>query len=253
MNKKQTALVSVFIIIVFIAYIIYDTFISQDKVNTDQTELISSVDTTDLKWQITEKFQTQQGTLKSIAIAGNNIITGGENFLASYNKDFSLNWNIETSDIINCICSYGDTIYAATNEMIFLYDIQGENISELGPYEDDCIITGISSNSQYLVFSDAGNKMVFVLSKTGELLYFFGNTGKEFIIPSPYFDVKITNDNKIILANTGKRRIEFRTLDGEIFSYFGESGFAPEEFCGCCNPSHFDIFPDNRIVTAEKG
>ena len=254
MNKKQTALVSVFIIIVFMTYIIYDIFISKDKVNNQPTESSRIADTTELKWQKTEKLQIQQGKLKSITVTGDNkIITGGETFLVSYNNDLSLNWSVETPGIINCICSSGDTIFAATNEIILLYNKDGEKITEWGPYENNCIITGISSNGFYLAFADAGNKMVFVLGNTGELLYFFGNRGERFIIPSPYFDVTITPDNKIIVANTGKRRIEFRTLEGEILNYFGEAGIAHGEFCGCCNPSHFVVLSDNRLATSEKG
>ena len=154
MNKKQTALVSVFIIIVFMTYIIYDTFIGKDNVINEQVETSNISDSTKSEWQNIEKLHIQPGKLKAIAIIGdNNILAGGENFLASYNNNLSLNWNVETPDIINCISSDGNTIFAATNELILLYNKNGEKISEWGPYEDNCIITGISSNSQYLVFS----------------------------------------------------------------------------------------------------
>ena len=54
------------------------------------------------------------------------------------------------------------------------------------------------------------------------------------------------------VANTGHRRIETRSLDGELISYFGEPGMAPGAFCGCCNPAHFIVIPDG-FITAEKG
>jgi hypothetical protein len=54
------------------------------------------------------------------------------------------------------------------------------------------------------------------------------------------------------MANTGNFRIEMRTIDGNIISTFGEPGITPEDFCGCCNPSHFALIPQG-FVTAEKG
>ena len=34
---------------------------------------------------------------------------------------------------------------------------------------------------------------------------------------------------------------------------WGEYGTEIDEFCGCCNPSHFAILEDGSFVTSEKG
>ena len=146
----------------------------------------------------------------------------------------------------------GDTIFASTQETILLVNPTGKIINEWGPYEDSCIITSVSSNKYFIAFGDAGNKLVFIVKKTGELQKIIGHSGSEFIIPSPYFDVALTTDNKLIVANTGRRRVETRTIDGNMISFFGEPGTAPDSFCGCCNPAHFALLADG-LVTAEKG
>lgn len=91
------------------------------------------------------------------------------------------------------------------------------------------------------------------MNREGALKHFFGQPGNQFLVPSPYFDVSFLEDGTLGVANPGKRRIEYRTVNGEIISVFGEEGVGLEEFCGCCNPSHFAFMPDGRIVTAEKG
>ena len=137
-------------------------------------------------------------------------------------------------------------------ELILIISSGGEIKDEWGPFEDNGIITSVSSNRSYVAFADAGNKMIFILDKNGMVKKIIGQNDGQFIIPSPYFDVALTSDNTLFVANTGHRRVETRTIEGEFRSYFGEPGTAPEAFCGCCNPAHFIVIPDG-FVTAEKG
>jgi hypothetical protein len=49
------------------------------------------------------------------------------------------------------------------------------------------------------------------------------------------------------------RRIETWSPDGELLSWWGESGTAVEAFSGCCNPVNIAILPDGHFITVEKG
>ena len=62
----------------------------------------------------------------------------------------------------------------------------------------------------------------------------------------------LDSDNILFVANTGHRRVETRSVQGQFKSCFGEPGTSPGAFCGCCNPAHFIVTPDG-FVTAEKG
>ena len=137
-------------------------------------------------------------------------------------------------------------------DLILIINTRGEIKDEWGPFEDNGIITSVTANKDYICFADAGNKMVFILDKKGVVKKLIGQNDGQFVIPSPYFDVVLDHDNALFIANTGHRRVETRSIEGELLSYFGEPGIAPEAFCGCCNPSHFISVPEG-FVTAEKG
>ena len=204
-------------------------------------------------WEIATEIVIPHGDLKAVATTNVGIIIGGDSFITLYNYDLKLLWNSSLSDPIGAIAAYGDTIYATTVEIILLFTSEGEKIDEWGPFDDNSIITSIAANRDYVAIADAGDKIVFVLNKAGALVSLVGQPGNQYVIPSPYFDVSFSDDGFLVTTNPGKRNIEFRTIKGEIISYFGEAGIALEYFCGCCNPSHFVFLPGGNLVTAEKG
>lgn len=253
MNKKVAGIVSVVFILICIGYIIFDiaTGKSDKKVvveeETEQTEL-------ETQWSIVKEFRVEAGRLTSVALTySDNLICAGESFISAYSTNFSLEWEIPLEETIWALDVSGDTIFAATRENIYLFSLSGELLDEWGPYDDEAIITSITANRDYVAFADAGNLLVYVVNKNGALKSIVGHPGIQFIIPSAYFDVHLTKDDTLVIANTGKRNIEFRNIEGELFRVFGEEGDEFDEFCGCCNPAHFAFAPDGNIVTAEKG
>ncbi len=253
MNKKVAGIISVVFILICIGYIIFDiaTGKSDKKVvveeETERTEL-------ETQWQIVKEFRVEAGRLTSVALTySDNLICAGESFIAAYSTNFSLEWEIPIEETIWALDVSGDTIFAATRENIYLFNLSGELLDEWGPYDDEAIITSITANRDYVAFADAGNLLVYVVNKNGALKSIVGHPGIQFIIPSAYFDVHLTKDDTLVIANTGKRNIEFRNIEGELIRVFGEEGDEFDEFCGCCNPAHFAFAPDGNIVTAEKG
>lgn len=252
MNKNIAAYFSLAIIVLFIVYIAYD--LSKDRPVAETTIIAESAEVYESNWSVIERLEIPFGHLKSVGLGENAIVVGGENFLAAYDKkDLSVLWNITTEKEIKALSIFDDVIYASNGEIIMLYTIEGTFIEEWGPYDDESFITSISSNKDFVAFADARNRIIFVVNREGALKHFFGQPGNQFLVPSPYFDVSFLEDGTLGVANPGKRRIEYRTVNGEIISVFGEEGVGLEEFCGCCNPSHFAFMPDGRIVTAEKG
>jgi outer membrane protein assembly factor BamB len=251
MNKKIAAFFSVLIILVFIGYMIFDSvrpggFIKNENKTLDNDSLPDS-------WKISGEMKVIEGSLKTITVSPTgNIYLGGDSFVSCYDEDLKLIWNLKTPYPVTSLSNYGDTIFASTMELILIISSGGQIKDEWGPFEDNGIITSVTSNSSYIAFADAGNKMVFILNKKGEVKKLIGQNDEQFIIPSPYFDVALASDNTLFVANTGHRRVETRTIDGIFKSYFGEPGTAPGAFCGCCNPAHFIIVP-NGFATAEKG
>lgn len=251
MNKRVAAFLSVLILLVFIGYMIFDTARPQGlEKNKNKSGIIDSLQDS---WKISREFKVEKGSLKAVTVSpSGNIYLGVDSLISSYDKDLKLMWSIKAPDHITSLSNYGDTIFASTLEMILVISSGGEIKDEWGPFEDNAIITSVASNSKYVAFADAGNKMVFILDKKGRVKTMIGQKDGQFVVPSPYFDVALDSDNLLYIANTGHRRIETRSIEGVLKSYFGEPGMAPGAFCGCCNPAHFILLPDG-FVTAEKG
>src|SRR5512133_333944 len=251
MNKKVTTILSVLIILVFIGYIVYDTA----KPAAQAKNEIANPLTPEIPdaWKISREFKVNEGSLKAVTVTQKgNIYLGGDSFVSCYDKELNLIWNVKTASAVTSLTSYGDSIFASTVEDILILSPAGKILNEWGPYGDSCFITSVGSNRKYVAIADAGNKIVYILDKGGEVKTMIGQNDKQFVIPSPYFDVALDDNNNLFTANTGLHRIETRSIDGIVKSYFGEAGTAPEYFCGCCAPPHFAVIPEG-FVTAEKG
>ena len=251
MNKKIITFFSVLIIIVFIGYIIFDTVRPGGFVQSE-TEVVDSEPLPDF-WEVSGELEVTNGSLKAVtASPDGRIYLGGDSFIRCYDKDMNLVWDIDSPYPVTSLSVNGDTLFASAMELILIISSAGEIIDEWGPFEQNGIFTSITANNSYVAVADAGNKMIFVLDKRGVVKSIIGQSGESIIIPSPYFDVALDADNMIFLANTGNRRVETRTIEGDLVSFFGEPGTAPEAFCGCCNPAHFIVIPQG-FATAEKG
>ena len=249
-RKKILALISLVIILTFIGYIIYDTVRSESNPTENLTKRKDTGPAD--QWQISQVVEVQKG-LKAVTVASDgNIYTGGASFIVSYGSNLNKLWQIETAGMITALAMSGDTLFAASEETIYLISPAGKVINEWGPYEAKSLFTSLSANKDYLAVADAANKLVFIIKKDGEVHSMIGHSDEKLLIPSPYFDVCLTGDNMLFMAHTGKYRIEKWTIDGEFISSFGESGSDPGKFCGCCNPAHFTIIPGG-FITAEKG
>ncbi len=149
-------------------------------------------------------------------------------------------------------------IYVAMKSHVEVYAPAGKRLAawdDLGPKS---ILTSLALSEHDVLVADAGNRIVCRYDLAGK---FVGRIGKRdpdrnvpgFIIPSPYFDVAVSPDGLLRVANPGRHRIEGYTLDGHLEVFWGKAGEAIEAFCGCCNPANFALLPDGSFVTAEKG
>jgi hypothetical protein len=219
MNKKLTAFLALIIILAFIGYIIYDASTGSDK--SDNSGIVPDT-VYDESWSVDRTYHVSDGELYSVAVSPDGMIyLGGDSFVKAVNNDLSDKWKLKTSRKITAISVSGDTVFAATTETVLLISTSGKLITEWGPYEDNSIITSVYSGNRFLVFADAGNKRVYILKKNGELHSMLGQTEEEFVVPSPYFDVALSDD-LLFVANTGHRRMESWTTDGKKLSQFGE-------------------------------
>ena len=251
MNKKTVAILSVLIILAFIGYMIID-FVKPSGSVVDEA-IIPQNQNIDDAWKISSEFKVNEGALKTVSVTpAGKVYLGGDSFVSCYDNSMKLIWKVKAPSPVTSLSNWGDTIFASISEQILVMNTNGKILNEWGPFEDSCMITSVSANAKYVAFADAGNKIVYILDKGGEVKTMIGQNDKHFVIPSPYFEVALDNNNNLYAANTGLHRIETYTIDGVLKSQFGEAGTAPSAFCGCCAPPHFALIPQG-FVTAEKG
>jgi hypothetical protein len=251
MNKKTITILSVLVILAFIGYMIID-FV-KPAASTDAEAITPQSQNTEDAWKISSEFKVNEGLLKAVSVTpAGKVYLGGDSFVSCYDNSMKLIWNVKAPSPVTSLSNWGDTIFASTVEQILVMNTNGKILSEWGPFEDSCMVTSVSANAKYVALADAGNKIVYILDKGGEVKRMIGQNDKHFVIPSPYFDVALDNNNNLYAANTGLHRIETYTIDGVLKSQFGEAGTAPGAFCGCCAPPHFALIPQG-FVTAEKG
>jgi hypothetical protein len=251
MNKKTITILSVLVILAFIGYMIID-FVKPAG-STDAEAITPQSQNTVDAWKISSEFKVNEGLLKAVSVTpSGKVYLGGDSFVSCYDNSMKLIWNVKSPSPVISISNWGDTIFASTSQQILIMNNNGKILGEWGPYEDSCMVTSVSANAKYVALADAGNKIVYVLDKGGEVKTMIGQNDKHFVIPSPYFEVALDNNNNLYAANTGLHRIETYTIDGLLKSQFGEAGTAPGAFCGCCAPPHFALIPQG-FVTAEKG
>jgi hypothetical protein len=251
MTRLWTTFTIIILLFVFIGYMVFDLALRKNPAD----ELIQKPGESFIadKWSLVSVFEPGKGSLIAVAVSqSGRIYLGGDRFIASYDSLYNLLWEIGTDMSVTALAVSSDRVYAAANNIIIVFSTDGEKIDEWGPYEDKSFITSVSANENYIAYADAYVKSVFVLDNEGVVKHILGRSEDPFIIPSPYFDVVLGKDDMLYTANTGRRRIERRSIDGTLIDYFGTEGTAPDAFCGCCNPAHFTVIPGG-FVTAEKG
>jgi len=149
-------------------------------------------------------------------------------------------------------------IYLGCKDHIKVFDLRGIEIKSWAPIDTNAYITSIAMKEDQLFVANAGKPEIIRYSQNGEIEMRFDGTRQElsefgFIVPSPYFDIKIDPDEQIWIANTGLQNIQNYTSEGKLRAYWGNSGYNLEDFTGCCNPAHFTILTDGSYVTCEKG
>jgi hypothetical protein len=137
-------------------------------------------------------------------------------------------------------------------------DTAGKRLAAWEDLGQRAMLTSIAAGERDVYVADAGNRLVYRYDTSGKRLATIGKRDRTkgtpiFVIPSPYFDLALTAEGQLRVANTGRHRIEWYSPAGVYEGAWGEMGEEIDRFCGCCNPANFAILPDGRIVTAEKG
>lgn len=112
------------------------------------------------------------------------------------------------------------------------------------------IVTSIAVTGRDVFVADAGNRKVLRFDAGGKLA---GTVGRDYLVPSPFFDVAAGSDGTLWVADPGHHEVQHFASDGTMIAAWGTSSTDIGGFGGCCNPVHLAVLPCGMLVTAEKG
>ncbi len=158
-----------------------------------------------------------------------------------------------------CVAAAKDgMLFVGLRDHIEVFDAKGQRKATWNSPGKKAWFTGLALFENDVFAADAGSRVILRYDKSGKLVRRIGEKDKDrnvpgFIIPSPFFDVKIHRDGLLRVNNPGRHRVETYTFAGDFEGAWGKPSAAIDGFCGCCNPINIALLPDGRFVTCEKG
>lgn len=149
-------------------------------------------------------------------------------------------------------------IFVGLREHVEVFDANGRRRASWDAPSRKSWLTALAVNGNDVFAADAGQRVLLRYDRSGRLLARLGEKNKErgipgFIVPSPFFDVKIAPDGLLRVTNPGRHRVELYTPEGDLEGAWGAPSMGIAGFCGCCNPISLALLSDGRYVTCEKG
>ena len=191
--------------------------------------------------------------------AEDNLYVAGDRAVVILDRNGKALGQVRLDDSPRCLSLGRDkSIFVGFKDHVEVYSPGGERRARWEKCGPKAVLAAIAVSENRVFVADAGSRMVHFYDLNGNLQKSLGkktpgSQGPVFIIPSPYFDLAIGPGNLLWVANPGEHRLEVYTMDGEAEFSWGKYSLAIDGFCGCCNPVHFALLPDGRLVTSEKG
>ena len=166
---------------------------------------------------------------------------------------------VRMGDSPRCLTVTDDgTVYVGMRGHVEVYSPKGICRAKWDTPGQRAVLTSIAVSENDVFVADAGSREVLRYDASGKLVRRIGKRDKSrntpgFVVPSPYFDLAISPDGLLRVANPGQHRVEAYTFDGDFGFAWGDPSIAIDGFCGCCNPVNFAMLPDGRFATCEKG
>lgn len=206
------------------------------------------------------RFKSAHANPRRLAIApGGRIFIAAGKYVSAVDEQGIVQLEIALPSAAGAIAfSKEGEIYVGLQAHIEVFDAKGRHRKSWENAGARSWITAIAVTPEAVFAADAGNRRVLRYDPAGKLLGSFGqkNSDKKnpgFIVPSPFFDVKVHRDGLLRISNPGRHRVEAYTTDGDFEFAWGKPSAAIDSFCGCCNPIAIAPLPDGRMVTCEKG
>ncbi|WP_430972061.1 hypothetical protein [Sunxiuqinia rutila] len=217
----------------------------------------TTVDPSAIIYKEQKVLQLKVNQPKGIAYKDGVIYVIADSSLILLNEQGQLLQNIQL-DAEPTAIAVADQLWLALNNQVISFDQKGQEIQRWPAYNDRSVITSLAVSPRYVYVADAGNRLIYQCSPTGELIQEIGAENEQkavpgFVIPSPYFDIDLNEEDYLWAVDPGRHSLENFNADGSMRSSWTVSSVQTEGFSGCCNPAHMAMMTEDRFVTSEKG
>ncbi len=197
---------------------------------------------------------------RALATSGGKIYVGALDSILVFTEDGTESDRFAVKGTPNCLAIDSDgSAYAGVNNAIAVLNPDGTERTTWTPFNDRTFLTSIGINGEDVYAADAGNRVVYRLSKNGEVQTTIGKKDEARDIPgieapSPYLDLALNPDHELWVVNPGELGLEQYREDGSLVtSWYRPTVLALEGFPGCCNPTHIAFNSTGDLLTCEKG
>jgi len=264
MKQKLIILFALLLILMAAIFMVKDFFFEGDQNSTNPYEYdlsdVKKVEEGLICYEEVRQLKPEMETIKGIAIdSKDRIYVTGKDKVIIYDRSGNQVQDFIVGDEINCVAisPLGD-IFLGVSDHIEVWDFSGNILASWDSPKEKTLITSIAINDTSVFCADAGNKVVYQYSYTGDLMQEIGRRNKTkgdpgFIIPSPYFDLLLGREGELWVVNPGMHTFQSYNEDGEMISSWKRISMQLDGFSGCCNPSHIAMLSNGSFVTSEKG
>lgn len=262
MKKKILIAFLVFLLMSLVSFMIYDLYFTEKtQQNPYEYEIKETKIDTNLIWyKEIRQIVPAMESIKAVAVDKlDNVYIGGKDKMICYDKTGKLMQTMILKGEAKCLAIGSDNkIYVGMKNHVEIWDSKGIQLTSWKPLNDEAFYTSIAVTDDAVYVADFKTKTVLQFDINGKLTNTIGKKDvakgiKEFIVPSPYFDVAIGRDGELWIVNPGNHTFEAYNKNGNLISSWGKTSMQLDGFSGCCNPSHIAILSDGSFVTSEKG
>jgi hypothetical protein len=234
--------------------------LAQEQGASYEANSVGRIDPALIKFEDSGRIATGLKYARAIAVDNKGrILIAGDRKVRILGADSELLSEIALPDYPTCVAPGADgTVLVGLRDHVETYSPEGVRQKIWDSFGPHTQLTGLSAVGQEVLVADAGRRVVVRCDLDGRVLGELGRRdegsgGEGLVLPSPYLNVKSLPDGQVMVNNPGRHRVETYSASGELTGFFGTAGGGIAGFIGCCNPSHFALMTDGRIVTAEKG
>lgn len=213
-----------------------------------------------VQYQEEAKIGSGLGEVRGLAVGPKDqVFVAGDQVVRVLSIEGSQLTDVKLSEPARCLAVAEDgAIYVGMKDHVEVYNHEGKKMAGWKTLGANAQVTSVAVAKSDVFVGDAGNRIVLHYNTSGKLLNRIGEKDPHknapgLLLPSPYLDVAVGRDGLLRVQDPGRHRVETYTFDGILKSFWGKASMTIEGFSGCCNPTHFAMFPDGRYVTTEKG